>query len=244
MISKYPLIISIVLGIIPTIIWLIYWLQHDKKNPEPKKIILMCFVFGMLVVPAVSFINFIVKKIVVGSSTLSIDILFYNAYFYAIFLIVIWAAVEEFFKYVAAYVGGFSTKEYNEPLDALVYMITAALGFAAMENIFYIYSTTLQESSYITLLVGNGRFIGATLLHVASSAIIGLFMAFSYGKIAEVRTSYTIIGFIFAITLHSMFNSFIIRQENYALMAYVIVWISIIGIILLIEKIKYLKNKI
>jgi len=42
-------------GILPALVWLVFWLREDKKNPEPKKLILRTFLFGMGAVMIVLF---------------------------------------------------------------------------------------------------------------------------------------------------------------------------------------------
>ena len=61
-------------------------------------------------------------------------------------------------------------------------MITAALGFASLENTLFIIKTFSDGGILSGVDIGNMRFIGATLLHTASSAIVGAFMAFSLRK--------------------------------------------------------------
>ena len=45
------------------------------------------------------------------------------------------ALIEEYVKYFMVKVGGFRNRELDEPCDIMIYMIIAALGFAALENI-------------------------------------------------------------------------------------------------------------
>jgi RsiW-degrading membrane proteinase PrsW (M82 family) len=56
-------------------------------------------------------------------------------------------------------------------------MITGALGFAAIENMYYIIDY-IHNYKYLQSLVDGGyRFIGATLLHIITSAAIGIFIS-------------------------------------------------------------------
>jgi RsiW-degrading membrane proteinase PrsW (M82 family) len=60
-------------------------------------------------------------------------------------------------------------------------------------------------------LAGNMRFIGATLLHVSASALIGIFGSLSYFLKKEMKKRYLLSGFFLAILLHAIFNLFIIE---------------------------------
>ena len=70
----------------------------------------------------------------------------------------------------------------DEPIDAVIYMITVALGFSALENALFL-SNLISTSSFAqSIITGNSRFLGATLLHVASSAAVGVMIGLSYYK--------------------------------------------------------------
>ncbi len=163
----------------------------------------------------------------------------------AIITLVIWAAVEELLKYVAANSGGISKKDNNEPIDPIVYMITAALGFAALENAFYLYKMIADHQPMQELFItGNVRFIGSSMLHVSCSAIVGIFMAFAYNKNSEVKSRYLVTGVVLSIILHTIFNSFLIHSENTTLVSFAAVWLVALYIILMFERIKKSFNKI
>jgi len=49
-------------------------------------------------------------------------------------LVVLWAVAEESLKFIFAYLFVLRNKAVNEPVDVVIYMITVALGFAALEN--------------------------------------------------------------------------------------------------------------
>ncbi len=240
----HMIILIFVGGILPTFFWLFYWLREDKKNPEPKKLIFLTFFLGMAIVPIAGYVERYLNILIAKDPNIQPSEIFYKSYFVALAILVLWAATEEVLKFFAAYFGGLGHRENNEALDPIIYMITAALGFAALENILYIYKE-FSSVGYITssvVLTGNFRFIGSTLLHTASSAIIGLFLAFSYYKNWMVKKIHLILGLACATTLHTIFNSFIIRQENFTLIGFSIVWLSIIAIILLFEKVKTIKK--
>lgn len=228
--------ISLLIGFLPALIWLYYWLQEDKKHPEPGFRIFNTFVYGMLAVPFALAFQVLVNIFILENK--SIESVFASDIMTAIMALFIWASLEEIFKYVAAYRAGISKKDNDEPIDPVVYMITAALGFSALENTLFVFSPLLQADTTTAFITGNFRFIGATLLHVASSAIIGMFMAFSYYKRDFLKIRYLFSGFILSIALHTAFNSFIISSENFKLISFISVWIIIVGIIILLEKVK------
>lgn len=227
-------------GIIPALIWLAFWLHEDRKNPEPNRLILLTFFFGMLAVPVAFFLQFIFGNLLIGQQELRFA--FESNYVAAIITMIIWAASEEIVKYAAAFLGGISKKANDEPIDPMIYMITAALGFAALENTLFLFEPLLLGDTTTALITGNMRFVGATLLHVTSSAIVGLFISLSYYKSALIKKHYLITGLILSIGLHTIFNSFIIRAGKFTVIGFAVVWLVSILLIYLFERIKRIKN--
>ena len=104
-----------------------------------------------------------------------------------------------------------SRPDFDEPIDAMIYMITAALGFAAIENIVFIIPV-FEESFIGGFELTATRFLGANLLHALSSAIVGYFLArhmFSPWKKHAI-----VVGILLASALHTLFNYFIIIKES------------------------------
>lgn len=211
-------------GILPALLWLWFWLQEDKLHPEPRGRIMLAFIGGMVAVPLV----YPIEKIVTdhfGATTVA-----------TLFL---WAVIEEIAKFAAAWVTALRTRDYTEPIDALEYLITAALGFAALENTFFILNPLLDGSAIQALNTGNMRFIGASLLHVVTSAILGYCIAREFKRGMMLQNLWRIIGLSLAIALHTAFNLFIIYDNgNKTFFAFGCVWAVALGVLLLFEKVK------
>ena len=211
-------------GILPALLWLTFWLLEDRCQPEPKRYILLCFILGAVSVPLV----LPLEKAALG----------YFAEGSAALLLV-WAACEELFKFGAAYFGGLRFAAFDEPLDAVIYMVTAALGFSSLENALFLWTPLMDNDVVRTVVTGDLRFIGASLLHILSSATIGLAIALSFGKPAPVRRRAALLGVILAVSLHTLFNFFILGQGGDATFwMFLIIWLGIIAALLLVERIK------
>jgi protease PrsW len=221
------IIVAFLGGIFPALVWLWFWRREDRLHPEPRRLILFCFIAGMAAVPLVLPIEkFIYDKVA------SVYISF-----------AAWAVVEEVFKFLAAYITVLTRKEVDEPIDSLIYLITAALGFAAMENAFYLLNPLLEGEVLASVVMGNMRFIGATLLHTIASATVGIFIAFSFYKGSVAKRIYTATGLILAIVLHTLFNlSIIFNNGTNNLIAFYSVWIAVIVLMLSFEKVKLIKS--
>ena len=127
----------------------------------------------------------------------------------------------------------------DEPIDAMVYMITTALGFAALENMLFTLGAINQGSIVSTILVGNMRFVGAILVHVISSAMTGFMLAISFYGQKILKIIAGIVGLILATALHAAFNLSIISSETSSVLKiFAWVWVAVVVLILIFEEIK------
>lgn len=228
MINSPYTIYAVLGGILPALIWLFFWLHEDSKRPEPRGLILATFVLGMLSV------------VLVLPFQKAVDVIFPGTGVIAFFL---WAILEEGFKLGAAFTGGLRTKENNEPIDAMIYMITAALGFTALENSLFILNPLLQADLAGGVMTSGLRFIGASLLHTVSSGIIGTALALSFYKKMGRRVLDVSIAFAIAVVFHTIFNLFVIHESQMSTpIAFAGVWVAVAILLLFFERIKALRT--
>jgi len=224
-------------GLIPSIIWLLYYLRKDK-HPESNKKIIKVFCFGMLIAIPTALIELgvldqikVIKDLPVFASN---PILFLALKY---FLVV--AFFEELMKYLIVKKEVFSSPEFDEPVDTMLYMIICALGFAAVENILTLLPPKEIIEALSTIWI---RFIGATLLHVLCSGILGYFLALSFFETKK-RVRLTAIGLILAISLHGLYDLSIMTEGSLSVLGPIIILIGLaIFISFGFKKIKKLKS--
>jgi RsiW-degrading membrane proteinase PrsW (M82 family) len=142
-------------------------------------------------------------------------------------------------KYLMARVTVLRRREDDEPIDPVIYMVTVALGFAAAENALFLLSPLSGDTVLQTVMTGNLRFVGATLLHVLSSAVIGVMLGLSFYKSKRARRWYTVGGVILAALLHSAFNFLILNTaEEHLMRTFGYVWIGLVVVLAVLEYIK------
>lgn len=195
-------VFTIFLGFIPSLAWLSFYLHEDFRHPEPRMLVAFTFILGgistFLVLPVQLYFHDILRNF--GGDPFG-----FGAFLFAAF-------VEELFKFGMVFLFIRKTAAFNfEPIHAMIYMTTAALGFAAVENIGTLFRAS--DGSLLNNVVLETtilRFIGATLLHSLASGVIGYY----WGKAMALGKSPTrfLIGALIAATvLHTVFNYLIIR---------------------------------
>lgn len=205
---NYPL--YLLLGIAPSLIWLGFYLRKDC-HPESNRMILQVFIFGMLATLPAALIELGLYDFIFGNLGMSLIALL-------IYLLFGIALTEEVVKYAVVRWRIFKKSAMDEPLDIMLYMIIGALGFAALENIFYIIQFSILEAFWISAL----RFVGAVFLHALASGTLGYFIALSFLKPEEKKKNLTL-GFGAAILLHTAFNYAIIKIEDNIIFAFVVI---------------------
>lgn len=173
-------------------LWIFYFNKKDK-HPEPKFWLFIAFILGIM------------------SAVLSyytedwLEPLVSKTHFLKFFL---FAFVEEFFKFLVIWIFIFPLRIFDEPIDAMIYMMFAAWAFASLEN-FILVNKSLELINYSPGLVLFLRFLGANLLHILASALIG----YGYAFFVKTRNFFPFgISFISASFLHFLYNSLIIEQ--------------------------------
>lgn len=148
------------------------------------------------------------------------------------------AFVEEVAKYLVVKYKAMPYKFFNEGQDAIIYMITAALGFAAIENFVYAINQAISVGDVLQITLLRG--VSATFLHAAASGTIGYFLALSLENPAE-RKKFLYTGIALGTILHGIYNNFIIDMQKQILVvgglfnvAIIATFLIISGIIILI----------
>jgi len=220
---------ALVGGILPALLWLWFWLKEDAKKPEPNSLILLAFLGGMVAVPLT--IPFEQAAVALTNNEFSV--------------IFLWALTEELIKYIIICVVALNSRFCDEPIDALIYLITGALGFAALENSLYLMNSIVDGGIFVGAMNTHLRFLGASLLHLVSSSAVGIALAFSFYK-KKRQMPYLILGIIAATILHTVFNLFIIETQNIleTLTVFSYYWFIVIILIFIFERIKLLKKAV
>lgn len=151
------------LAILPAVVLMVFLWRMDTIEKEPRGLLAKLFAFGALTV---------VSAIVLGiiGTECILSLLIPGSLVYLLvdnFLIT--ALVEEGGKYFVLKRLTWNHPAFDYTFDAVVYAVTASLGFATLENIAYVLDSDL------------GTALMRAILSVPGHAIDGLFMGSFYG---------------------------------------------------------------
>ncbi len=225
----------LLLALLPGFAWLFFYLKEDP-HPEPKGLIATVFVSGALFAFVAFFAQILLKKFgwaVELPSTAAASLVQPYA---IIFTILVFAFTEEISKFAAAYLTVHDKPEFDEPIDAMIYSVVAALGFATVENFGAILPPDGQSIALdATVETLSLRFVGATLLHTLTASFIGYYWALSVRNLGA--KMYLVWGIAIATVLHAIFNYLII---SFGGLIYTLIFVIVVGFFALadFEKLK------
>lgn len=206
-------------SLLPGVAWLFFYLQEDC-HPEPKWLLFLVFCGG------------IISALIAYTAQDSLGpwLEGQGIQFYSFTSLTIFAVVEELAKFFLVWIIIHKNREFDEPIDAMIYMVVAALGFATLENLgaimhkdgngFVELGTAVETTSL--------RMVGATLLHTLTSGLIGYYWATAIREFNENR--YLLLGIGLAGVLHACFNYLII---TYGELSYALLFVLIVGFFIL-----------
>ena len=180
--------------ILPSILIILFFVYSDRFK-EPRSEILKVFFYGILITIPAYFLN------------TYLDAFWYNNFRVSEGLISSFltaAPVEEGLKLSILYFFVYKMKDFNEPIDGIVYGVTASLGFATLENFYYIYLLAdYFETSSMSLAILR------SFSAVPAHAVFGVFMGYFFMKYTFIKRGDNLF-FAFAIpfVLHGCYNLF------------------------------------
>ena len=158
------MITVITLAVLPAIILLYYTYTQDKLQREPVRNLVKAFFYGWMSVCASFLISMPSMRAGLFPSEIhSLSDAFRTAFFGA-------AIPEETAKLVLLWLFLRKCRDFDERMDGIVYAVCVGMGFAAFENIEYLFAS---GSNWVT--TGIGRSLTAIPGHFAFAVIMGYY---------------------------------------------------------------------
>ena len=196
--------------ILPSLLILLYFIYSDKFK-EPKNLIIKVFLFGVLTCFPAGYLNYF-SEILIPQTELGERL---SSSFLGP---AIW---EEILKFLILYLFIVKKKEFNEPMDGIVYGVAASLGFATYENYYYVYSYAV-ELGVSSETVAYLRAFSSVPMHGLNGCIMG----FYFGQFAFTgERKYLGFSLLMPFLFHGAYNYFI---GNTTLIGYSIIIVMLI----------------
>ncbi len=195
------------ISLAPVFIIAFYVYSRDKYEKEPFLILLKAMLTGILIVLPVVLIEKLLMIFSKGSEGMAYA--GYNAF-------VVAGLTEEGMKFLAFYFFFWKNKNFNEKFDGIVYAVYIALGFAAIENILYVFTG------------GYGVGIIRAVTAVPAHALFGIVMGYYFGLarfITRLRLFYIILAFTLPFLFHGLYDFILMSNSQILLTVFIPVFI-------------------
>ena len=201
-------IFLLILALLPGVILLLFILSMDRGEKEPLGLVLSTMFLGALSLVPAAMIELVLQKLPIYSGgTISKAIII-------AFVQIAW--VEELAKLSVVLLFTWKNKNFNEANDGIVYVGASALGFAMLENIFYVLS--------LGMTIGILRAVTAMPLHCFTGVIMGYYVGKAkFAPNREITKRNILKGFFLAFVLHGIYDALILTQTPAALLIFPIV---------------------
>ncbi len=204
----------LIIAILPILLLGLY-IYHKDKNKEPKRVLVKMFIGGILSAVITMIISFLIKytfpEIKFGSQN-------YDSWGLLVYAFLMISMVEEFSKWIIVYFLSYHEKEFDELYDMIVYSAFVALGFAAFENIIYVFDYGVTA--------GILRIFLAVPAHTAMAIFMGYFLSLS--KLEYLKgnhkshVKYMFLSIVVPILLHGFYDYTVFNLDQNVLVIFII----------------------
>ena len=204
---------TLLITILPSLLIVAFFVKSDRF-PEPTSQIIKIFMFGIFLCIPAFYINTALDEIY---SNTNISEALIRSFLSA-------APVEEVLKFTVLYSLVYKMKDFNEPIDGIVYGVSVSLGFATLENIYYVYVL----SDYFDT-TSQGLAILRSFSAIPAHGIFGATMGYFFMKYTFIKKENNLaLCMIVPILLHGAYNYFASSFFIISLLIVIISWIVLL----------------
>ena len=185
------IVLGILLSLVPAVLWLGFFYQQDRREPEPKGMVVQVFILGGLLAAAIG--------IPLVEEVFQVPNWIYDNFWVNLAggILVIGFA-QEFLKFAAVRFSVYASSEFDERTDGIIYATAAGLGFAAVLNIAF-----MVNSGGVNLGMGAIRIVLTSLAQASFAGITGYFLG--RDKLEKMPVWWMAVGVTAAATLNGLF---------------------------------------
>jgi RsiW-degrading membrane proteinase PrsW (M82 family) len=204
---------TLLITILPSLLIVTFFVKSDKF-PEPTSQIIKVFMYGLFLCIPAYLINTELGNIYANTG---ISEALISSFLSA-------APVEEVLKFTVLYSLVYKMKDFNEPIDGIVYGVSVSLGFATLENIYYVY--VLSDYFGTT---SQGLAILRSFSAIPAHGIFGATMGYFFMKYTFIKKENNLaLCLIVPILLHGAYNYFASSFFIISLLIVIISWIILL----------------
>ncbi len=177
------------LAFTPGIFWLWFFIRRGAYRPGPRRLLVFTFLLGMASTLPAGIINTVFLDDAVLSEAANLASVVSGMLFVV-------GPAEEVCKFLAVRLLAYRSAYFDEPGDGLVYGTAASLGFASLENLFYI------------LTFGPVVMVGRAPLSTVAHVVFGSFWGYDLGHQVQAgrRRRWPLVGIAAGAVVHGVFN--------------------------------------
>lgn len=199
--------LTLFLSLAPIAIVAFYVYFRDKYEKEPVLLLLKSMLAGGIIIIPVLAVeaglgSYWAAKM--GGEASQLSTAAYTGF-------VVAGLTEEVFKFIALYILVWKNPNFNERFDGIVYAVFVSLGFAAIENIAYVYSG------------GTGVGIARMFTSVPAHALFGVTMGFYLGLakcFPQDKEKLLVLSLVWPIILHGAYDFIIMSGNAFLLLSF------------------------
>lgn len=206
------IILLLIAALAPAVILFFYVRRKDKKRPEPLRLLLKAFGYGVLSAIALSVFWLILEGLGLSVSNPRSFLDAVGYYFFCT------ALPEELLKFFFFWLVVRNCKFFDERMDGIVYASCVALGFAAFENILYLF-----DNFEFWIATGVKRAIFSVPGHFFNGILMGYY--YSLVRFENPSAFNKCMVLAAPIAAHTVFNTLVFLSGGIGFIVFLVVFL-------------------
>lgn len=194
----------LLLALAPAIIIMMYVYFRDKYEKEPIGLILKGILLGAIILFPAGLIENYLNGFGIGLAKIP------KAAFEGF---IVAGATEEAFKYLIVFILIWRNRNFNEKFDGIVYAVSVSIGFAAIENLFYVFSENSVQ-------VGLFRAFTAVPGHTIFGIVMGFYIGLARFSVKD-RGKWLLRAFTLPWLLHGVYDFMILSGHPVLILLFI-----------------------
>lgn len=186
------LLVGVLLAVVPTALWLLFFYRQDRLEPEPKTRVGAVLLLALLLMQAVGLP--LVRDLFRLSEWATFDTVVS-----LLASVLVLGFVYQAIVYIAVRAAVYNTEEFDERMDGIVYGTVAGLGVATLLNLRFV-----LDNGGVALAPGVIRVVTTSLAQAVFGGLLGYFMA--EAKFTHKPVWWVPLGLVVAATLNGLFS--------------------------------------